>query len=174
MQARIKKILKKTFRLFQYKIVSPVYIPLLQGNLLQNKNILITGGSGGIGIAIAKCCLNNGDSICIAGRNHNKLESAKYKLMEYVSTDNQVISTIVIDIKNISTFDEVIIKASKLFRNNCIDVLINCAGVGSGGEVGVTDEKQFDETLLTNLKGTYFMCQSYSNFLIKNKKKVIY
>ena len=64
--------------------MSPVYIPLLQGNLLQNKNILITGGSGGIGIAIAKCCLNNGASICIAGRNHNKLESAKYKYLQII------------------------------------------------------------------------------------------
>ena len=59
-----------------------VLIPCLEGQYLQGRKALITGGSSGIGFSIAQSFLKNGASVVICSRNKEKLENAKRDLIE--------------------------------------------------------------------------------------------
>ena len=164
----IKNILKKISKIFRYKVVKPVYIPVLSGNFLKDRNILITGGAGGIGRSIAEVCLKNGASVILTGRNEDKLIKVKKELSALIST-NQIVDYVKLDVTNVSVFDEVLLDVEKKFENKQIYALVNCAGINAGGTIGNTSENQFDKTIETNLKGTYFLCQAFSNYLISKK-----
>lgn len=133
----------------------PVYIPVVFGELLKNKTVLITGGTGGIGTAIAKRCYENGAKVIIAGRNEEKLLR--------VANEIEAIP-IVLDMQDISNMELVLKKLISTYR---IDVLINNAGVQAGKALGNTLESDFDKTIGTNIKGTYFISQYISNYFIE-------
>ena len=168
----IKSMLKKVIKKFQKIEKKPVYIPVLYGNLLKNKIVLITGGTGGIGFAIAACCLNNGSKVIITGRNNDKVQRACAKLREDVQNSySGNIKGLVLDLQNVGDFENILSVAIGLFEEKRIDVLVNNAGVMTGDHIGNTDERSFDEVINTNLKGTYFLSQVFSNYLIRNNIK---
>ncbi len=169
MKTSIKKSVKRIIRLFQYHIKTPVYIPVQYGTQLQNRNILITGGAGGIGKAIAINCLRNGASVVITGRDIDKLEKVKNELLLETISDSQQVCVLTIDMLNVNQFETAISQAVKLLQNKKLDTLINNAGVDAGGVIGTTTEEQFDKTMNTNLKGTYFMSQAFANYCVQNK-----
>lgn len=146
----------------------PVYIPLLEGNMLENRTVLITGGAGGIGFAIAKQCVLNGASVIITGRNIDKLINATDILTRLSRRENVKIKYMQLDLYQVSEFKNAIKDAEKLVSGFRIDTLINNAGISCGSAIGGTTEKDFDSTIDTNLKGTYFFSQEFSNYLINN------
>ena len=96
----IKKILKKFVKVKKEKVL----IPCLNGDLLNNKYAVITGGSSGIGYAIAKSFLNNKAHVIITGRDDNKLTEAKNNLIADCKVDAdfiQIATLDLLDIKNI-------------------------------------------------------------------------
>lgn len=158
----MKKYVKKVLNKFRIKVKEPVYIPVMSGNILQGKIVLITGGTGGIGLAIAQRCIENGAKVIITGRNPKKIDTSLKTL------DGEAIG-FVLDIRdfsdNIKTNFLQFVDEKKL----TIDTLINCAGLQAGAAFGNTLEEDYDKTLDTNLKGTYFFSQIFSNYLIENK-----
>lgn len=62
-------------------------------------------------------------------------------------------------------------QAAGLYDDNRIDILINSAGRIAHSDFFNMTESEFDDVMDTNIKGTYFMCQAVSNFMIKNKIK---
>ena len=155
MKNKIKKILSR----FKKVVKEPVYIPVMSGELLKGKTVLITGGSGGIGTAIARRCKENGATVIIAGRNQEKLSLAAKEIDAI---------PFVLDIQNVSGMESAF---SNLVEKYRIDTLINNAGLQAGAQLGKTTEEDFDKTLSTNLKGTYFLSQIFSNYLIHNEIK---
>lgn len=164
LKARIKKILKN----FQRVEKIPVYIPVMNGNLLENKIVMITGGTGGIGYAIAAAVLRNGAKVIITGRNKEKLENACQNLFNDVNDlEFNYIKSIVMDLKDTVSIDEVLADAIDIFPEKRIDILVNNAGIMQGEYIGNTDVKSFENVVDTNLKGTYFLSQAFGNYLIK-------
>ena len=76
----IKTKIKNIIRLFKTKEMIPVYQPIDGQHLLADKTTLITGGSGGIGLAIAKAFLQQGCEVIIAGTREEKLSRFCEKL----------------------------------------------------------------------------------------------
>lgn len=144
---------------FKKTIKEPVYIPVMSGELLKGKTVLVTGGTGGIGTAIAKICIENGATVIIAGRNQDKLSKAVQQI-------NAI--PFVLDVQDVSGMRTAF---SRLVQKYKIDTLINNAGLQAGAQLGNTKEDDFDKTLTTNLKGTYFLSQIFSNYLIENEMK---
>ena len=158
----MKKLIKRIlYRLRQEKKV-PIFVPIDKDQILKGKVALITGGSSGIGFSIAKAFLNSGAKVIIVGSNEAKLEDAKQKL------NNPNVASIVIDVKKIDAIPDKFEEARSLFKENRVDILVNSAGTHHINNFENTTEKEFDNIMDTNLKGTYFMCQTVCRYMREN------
>ena len=105
---------------------------------LSNKNALVTGGSSGIGKAIAETLKIQGANVYVIDLN------------EIESNTSQGINTIKTDITSLDNLKNVLKKVP-----DRIDLLINNAGVGLVGNVENTEEEDFDRLYKVNVKGVY-------------------
>lgn len=168
----IKSILRKILHKLQRVEKVPVYVPVMSGELLKEKIVIVTGGTGGIGYAIAECCLRNGAKVIITGRSKDRIEKACKEIGNKtgdIKCDN--IRGIVMDLQAISSIEAKLKEAIMIFPENRVDILVNNAGIMSGNHIGNTDEKSFDDVISTNLKGTYFLSQAFGNYLIETNNK---
>ena len=164
---RIKRKIKN--KLIKVKeIKTPVYIPTLMSDLLKGKTALITGGTSGIGYAIARAFLNSGADVIITSRSTERAEDSRKKLLEETGADaDRVIAAEldISDVRSIETGLETILSSC----HNAVDILVNNAGTIANVWLGNTDEETYDRILDTNLKGTYFVSQFVSGYMMKNK-----
>ncbi|MDD2493680.1 MAG: SDR family NAD(P)-dependent oxidoreductase, partial [Tissierellia bacterium] len=135
------------------------------------KNILITGGSTGIGFHIARKCISEGANVIITGRNENKLIYAKEII------NNERLKTIVWDISNIEQLEEKLNNAESLL-NGKIDILVNNAGILNGTQFFDVTERIWDDIYSINSKGLYFLTQALCKRWLRDKsnnrnKKII-
>lgn len=117
------------------------------GNILNGRNVLVTGGSSGIGLAIAKKCVSEGATVVITGRNEHKLMKAK--------RDEPNLKTLVWDVSRISQIHD------KLEQVGTLDILVNNAGVLNGHRnfLEIT-EQEWDHVQSINSKGLVFLTQA--------------
>ena len=130
---------------------------------LKNKTVLITGGSKGIGFAIAKRVVEGGGKVVITGRNRQDLLVAKEKL----GVNSYCYELDNINPEKFENFYNLV--SSEVGIINC---LINNAGVSfhENDFERVTIE-DFDCQLNINLRGTYFMTQAFIKYYHKNGLK---
>ena len=122
-----------------------------------NKNVIITGGSAGIGFATAKAFINAGAKVWITGRNAKNLEKAA----EEISSIN--LKTIVSDTSNL---DGISILEKAISQSGVkIDVLYLNAGIANFAPLEFATEADFDSQFNTNVKGAYFTLQKMIPFL---------
>ena len=141
-------------------------IPIIQikedNLLLDGKTALITGGSGGIGFAIAEKFIACGCNVIIAGTNSAKLSQKCEKLGDKCKS-------IVINVSDVTSFAEKIRQVSNFFGT--IDILVCSHGIHTKRDnfdfLTVTKE-EYDSVMNINLKGSYFLCQSMAKYMISN------
>jgi 3-oxoacyl-[acyl-carrier protein] reductase len=151
---KIPLFFNSLWKLYKHGGFTSVNISYLNlGEILYGKNILITGGSTGIGFHIAQKCISEGATVVITGRNENKLTHAKEVI------NNERLKTIVWDISNIDQIEEQLNNAEKLF-NGKIDILVNNAGIVNGTQFLDVTEKIWDDIYSVNSKGLYFLTQA--------------
>ena len=113
---------------------------------LSGKVALITGGSRGIGFAIAKILSENGASVVITSKNSEKLNIAKSKISNSFG--------ITCDIKKTNEVKNVVDKTIKKFGR--LDILVNNAGIFPKiKKLHEIDENEWDEVLDVNLTGQF-------------------
>lgn len=105
---------------------------------LSRKKAVITGGSNGIGKAIANTLKNQGAEVFILDLNENQ------------SHKKAGIQTIITDITQWSQ-----INSSLTSIPNTVDILINNAGIGFVGNIEQTEEADFDRLYQVNVKGVF-------------------
>jgi NAD(P)-dependent dehydrogenase (short-subunit alcohol dehydrogenase family) len=114
---------------------------------------LITGGSSGIGLAIARALGQDGYGLTISSRRPEKLEAAAQGLRDEGLDVNAVPA-------NMADEEEIKrITASHRERFGRLDVLINNAGLGIGSAVADMPTKKLDLQLDVNLRGVYLMAR---------------
>ncbi|XP_059077724.1 3-dehydrosphinganine reductase TSC10A isoform X1 [Cryptomeria japonica] len=121
--------------------------PWLQS--LEGKHVLITGGSSGIGCAIAKEALSQGAFVTLVARSSTKLEKAEQNLDKDGATKHKI-STKVADVGVYETLAKAI---KESFEWRAVDVLVCNAGVG---KTGLLDESRIEDLhaiIQTNLTG---------------------
>lgn len=162
----IKKYIKAVIRATREKKIIPIESPILESNLLNNKVAFISGGSGGIGMAIAKSLLESKCKVIIGGTNPEKLTNCEAKLKKYSNN----VRTILFDLTQISNFNKVINKFADSFGK--IDIYINAAGVHiENVNFWTVTPEQFDNVIDIDLKGAYFSCIAMAKYWKKNKVK---
>lgn len=143
---------------------------LSAGELLKDKNIVITGGGSGIGFAIAKAALKQNANVIITGRNLNKLLLAKEKL------NQDHVYCLEWDIADITIAEQKILECENILQSP-IDVLVNNAGIQPQKFFPDVDEKEWDDVYSTNSKGTFFiceaMCKSWMKEPVRAYRKII-
>ena len=116
--------------------------------LLKGKRIVLTGGTGGIGAAMAKRFVDEGAKLLITGRNQDKLRQLASDLG---------CETLALDMNRIDTFDDFV--SQTVAKLGGIDCLVNNAGISLHETFQEVTPEGFDEQISTNLKGPFFLSQ---------------
>ena len=116
-----------------------------------NKNVVITGGTSGIGLATAKAFITAGANVWITGRNAENLQKAATEI------NNPQLFTVVSDTsksEGISILEKAVEESG-----NKLDVLFLNAGIGVFEPIEKVTEVNFDAQFNTNVKGHFFTLQ---------------
>ena len=116
-----------------------------------NKNVVIIGGTTGIGLATAKAFIGAGANVCITGRNPENLQSASAEI------NNPKLTTVVSDTSKLAEI--AILEKAIADKGNKVDVLFLNAGIGIFGPIEHVTEADFDAQFNTNVKGNFFALQ---------------
>ncbi|WP_348687876.1 SDR family oxidoreductase [uncultured Dubosiella sp.] len=157
----IKKIIKRIISKVRVEKLYPIKIPVMEGSFLKGKTAFISGGAGGIGFAIAERFIANGADIIISGRNKEKLKAACKKLGSNAHY-------VVLNLDNPENFDEVIFSIIPEFCSK-IDILVNCSGIHGSSNFWDVTPLEWDEVMNVNLKGMYFLSQTFGKYFKKNQ-----
>lgn len=136
----------------------------------KGKHVMITGGSSGIGLEIAKECIRVGASvITLVARDSKKLEKAKTELLEMIASEEQTkeiicktkLCTVSVDVgKSQSEVDTALQPCYDSMGS--VDVLINCAGTSIAFEFDDPkwDSSEFDRMIRVNTLGSIYPTRS--------------
>ncbi len=130
-------------------------------NDLKNKNIIVTGATGGIGNSIVQKLINEGANVLATGTKLEKLEELKknfnnIKILKFDISQND----------KIETFIE---NASKELGGN-LDCIINNAGVTNDNLAIRMTMEEWKKVIDINLTSTFLMCKFAIKKMLKNKK----
>src|SRR5215204_2204475 len=110
---------------------------------------IVTGGSKGIGLAIARALRERGLQVAISGRSENDLRAA----VERLGPPDDV-HAVVSDVRNPADTQRLIDETARKFGG--IDVLVNNAGVGRFANVADMSLDAWREVIDTNLSGVFY------------------
>ena len=135
----------------------------------ENKTAVITGGSRGIGLAIATRLAKEGANIAILYvGDESEGENAKKELLQYGTKVEQYFC----DVSDFEASKQVVDKIIEDFGG--IEILVNNAGITRDKLVLNMDEKDFDAVINVNLKGTFNMIKhTYKHFMKKRYGRIV-
>ena len=126
--------------------------------LLKGKTALITGGTAGIGKAIATLYAEQGAHVIIFGTSQERAEQA-VKEIEAVRPDpNQKVAYVLVDVSKTKEVEEAIQKLLTQFPQ--IDILVNNAGITRDNLLMRMSEEDWDAVVDVNLKSVYNTCKA--------------
>ena len=133
-----------------------------------NQVAVLTGASGGIGKAIASGLAAKGATLCLVGRNSDKLDT--------LSVSRQLGSTPVQRYRIDLSLDDDIQKLRKCIENDFghLDILIHCAGAISFGPVESSRISDFDWQYRINVRAPYLLTQTLLPLLKTQKGQIAF
>lgn len=172
----LKSKVKNAIKQLRTKELVPIPQPVNTQKVLEGKIALITGGSGGIGFAMAEAFIKCGAKVIIAGTNEEKLSNCCKKLRtlrpEINSEDTEDnCGYIVLNVLDVKSMHDKVRCAAAKFPENRIDILVNSAGINAHTDFEHMTEEEYDSVMDIDAKGTYFMCQAVSKLMIEKKMK---
>ena len=133
--------------------------------LLEGKNILITGGSRGIGKSIVEVLFNSGANV---GFTFSSSESAANEIAKNLNSSSQKCIAYKSDASKLDQCDKLV--ESFLNDFETIDVLINNAGITKDNLLMRMGEDDFDKVIEVNLKSVFNMTKACQRVFLKNRK----
>lgn len=130
---------------------------------LEGKVALVTGAARGIGRACALACAAAGADVVIGVRDIDAVAD----LVAELKTTGRRILAVTMDISDSGEIREAVVKAVDAFGR--IDVLVNNVGVAPGNLAELVEEKDLDQILDVNIKGTFLVTQAVARHMIENK-----
>ena len=130
----------------------------------ERKVAMITGGTRGIGKAIAKIFSDNGYDLII---NYVSDKTDLTKLENDLKNNNEILF-VRANVGELNSVEEAVKKAIEKFGK--IDVLVNNAGITRDNLIMRMKEEEFDEVINTNLKGTFNVTKSVVPYMMKKRE----
>ncbi len=129
--------------------------------MFEGKAAIVTGGTKGIGFAIAEALVKEGAGVLICGRGRDAVQSAAEKLLELGKVE-----AVSCDVRNEAHVQTLFEHCAESFGG--VDIVVNNAGVGYFGKtVEETTSAEFRQTLETNLFGVFYACHHAIPYLKK-------
>ena len=133
--------------------------------LLEGKNILITGGSRGIGKSIVEVLFNSGANV---GFTFSSSQSAANEIAKNLNSSSQKCIAYKSDASKLDQCEKLV--ESFLNDFETIDVLINNAGITKDNLLMRMGEDDFDKVIEVNLKSVFNMTKACQRVFLKNRK----
>lgn len=130
-----------------------------------DKNVIITGGSAGIGLATAKTFIAKGANVLVTGRNTDSLDKASAVIN---STKFKTLASDISKLEDIATLEKEVSESGKK-----IDVLVLNAGIAKQFSIEETTEEVFDDLFNINVKGLFFTLQKLIPHLAEGASVVL-
>lgn len=132
--------------------------------MLKGKTAVVTGGSRGIGRAIALAMAESGANIAVVYAGNDQAAQETCELARKFSVDARPYRC------DVSDFEATKVLIKQVLADfGKIDILVNNAGVTRDGPVAVMKEADFDQVLNTNLKGAFHMIKHCSSHFIHQR-----
>jgi NAD(P)-dependent dehydrogenase (short-subunit alcohol dehydrogenase family) len=128
------------------------------------KNVVITGGSSGLGLAAAQYLVDNGARVLVTGRHRETLEDAGRRL-----GGNGI--PVQSDTSSLPDIDALADRVRSEFGT--VHALILNAGIGSFDPFDAVTEPTFDEVFAINVKGPFFTVQKLAPLLTEGSGVVL-
>ena len=130
---------------------------------LSGQVALVTGSSKGIGKACALALARAGADIILGLRDKANGQSVIQAIQEL----GREVLPVQMDVARMCEISEAVQAGVEHFKH--IDILVNNAGIGTPDPAEQVTEKDFDDTLAVNLKGTFFTSQSVGKIMIQQR-----
>jgi len=130
---------------------------------LQYKIVLITGGSGGLGQALAEAFATKGSRVVIAARDQERLRTAADKM----ARNGAQILALPCDVSRRDQIQSLLQEIKRRWGD--VQILINNAGIARAVNFSDMPDDLWDETLETNLTGAYNCCKVFLPAMIRAK-----
>jgi 3-oxoacyl-[acyl-carrier protein] reductase len=130
---------------------------------VKNKLAVVTGGSSGIGLAIAKVLAEQGFTLLLVARNQQKLDDAAEQISTQSSSqcssqNSTTVYTASIDVTDIEQVKSLAGKVKEI--SPCADLIVNSAGIVSGGYLVDTPLEEWDRLYQFNVRGLVSVLQT--------------
>ncbi|MTD55510.1 glucose 1-dehydrogenase [Amycolatopsis pithecellobii] len=129
-----------------------------------DKNVVITGGSSGMGLATAQLFVDEGAHVLITGRDQDRLDAAQDQLGEHAIAVRS-------DAGSLPDIEALADRVKAEFGT--VDALFANAGVNGFAPFEATTEELFDQLLTINAKGPYFTVQKLAPLMTEGSGVVI-
>ena len=123
---------------------------------LSGKTVLVTGGSRGLGLALAREFARQGARLALAARDGEELERAKTALLKVGLAGPGDVLTIMADVAQREDAERMIAEATTHF--GAVDVLVNNAGIICVGPVEAQTAENFEQAMQVNYLGMVYAC----------------
>ncbi|HVQ94483.1 MAG TPA: SDR family oxidoreductase [Mycobacteriales bacterium] len=127
----------------------------LRDALLEGKAVLVSGGTQGLGAAVAAAAARNGARVAVTGRRKAVGEEFAAALSE---RSGQEIAYVPADAGDVGQVQAAV--AATVERFGRIDCLVNCAGLTTRGSILDTTPELFDDHIAVNVRGPFFLMQA--------------
>ena len=129
--------------------------------LLADKVAVVTGGSRGIGTAVAAALLSRGSRVVVCGRSADALAAARQQMLGALPDAQraQRLEVVACDVRDADQVQRVVDRAESRFGG--LDILVNNAGIGRFGEdLAAQSSADWRAVIDTNLNGVFHFCRA--------------
>lgn len=134
--------------------------------MLKGKKAIITGGTRGIGKAIALRFAKEGASIALFGTNETVGKEAEAEVRKELQ-EGQKVTFYKVDVSSTKDVDAAIKQVLEDFQG--VDILVNNAGITRDNLFLRMSEEEWDQVIDTNLKSAYNTCKALTRTMMKAK-----
>jgi 3-oxoacyl-[acyl-carrier protein] reductase len=135
----------------------------VSGDALDGKVAIVTGGSRGIGAAIAALLADGGAAVVVSGRDAERVE----RTAQALEAQGRAALGVAADVASREDCDRLVDAARQRFGR--VNILVNNAGITRDGLLVRMRDEDWDRVMEVNLRGAFFMLRAVTKAMVRQK-----